>query len=98
MIRREPVQTKTVIEPAEIINEDLDEVDRLRSEALRTPTVADDSLADDYEREAEDLTVTPPPPDSRITSKPISTVTKSKTTDDSYLESLLAGLDDWDNI
>jgi uncharacterized protein YegL len=97
MIRREPVQTKTVIEPTEIINEDLDEVDRLRSEALRTPTVADGSLEDDYEREVEDLTVTPPP-DSRITSKPISTVTKSKTTDDSYLESLLAGLDDWDNI
>ena len=98
MIRREPVQTETVIEPTEIKNEDLDEVDRLRSEALRTPTVADDSLEDDYEREVEDLTVTPPPPDSRITSKPISTVTKSKTTDDSYLESLLAGLDDWDNI
>jgi uncharacterized protein YegL len=98
MIRREPVQTETVIKPTEIKNEDLDEVDRLRSEALRTPTVADDSLEDDYEREVEDLTVTPPPPDSRITSKPISTVTKSKTTDDSYLESLLAGLDDWDNI
>jgi hypothetical protein len=97
MIRREPVQTETVIKPTEIKNEDLDEVDRLRSEALRTPTVADDSLEDDYEREVEDLTVTPPP-DSRITSKPISTVTKSKTTDDSYLESLLAGLDDWDNI
>ena len=98
MIRREPVQTETVIKPTEIKNEDLDEVDRLRSEALHTPTVADDSLEDDYEREVEDLTVTPPPPDSRITSKPISTVTKSKTTDDSYLESLLAGLDDWDNI
>ena len=98
MIRRAPVQTETVIKPTEIKNEDLDEVDRLRSEALRTTSVADDSLEDEYEREAEDLTVTSAPADSRITSKPTSTVTKSKTTDDSYLESLLAGLDDWDNI
>jgi hypothetical protein len=55
-------------------------------------------LEDEDEGEVADLTVAPAPVDLRITDKPISTVTKSKTTDDSYLESLLAGLDDWDDI
>ena len=52
-------------------------------------------MDDDVEDTEEDIVT---PISSTIKTTPISTVTKTTTTDDSYLESLLAGLDDWDNI
>ena len=52
-------------------------------------------MDDDVEDTEEDIVT---PISSTIKTTPISTVTKTTTNDDSYLESLLAGLDDWDNI
>ena len=97
MIRREPAPAATVIKPTEIKNDDLDEVSRLRSEAVSSNVAPASSfeMDDDVEDTEEDIVT---PISSTIKTTPISTVTKTTTTDDSYLESLLAGLDDWDNI
>lgn len=97
MIRREPAPVATVIKPTEIKNDDLDEVSRLRSEAVSSNVAPASSfeMDDDVEDTEEDIVT---PISSTIKTTPISTVTKTTTTDDSYLESLLAGLDDWDNI
>ena len=97
MIRREPAPVATVIKPTEIKNDDLDEVSRLRSEAVSSNVAPASSfeMDDDVEDTEEDIVT---PVSSTIKTTPISTVTKTTTTDDSYLESLLAGLDDWDNI
>ena len=97
MIRREPAPAATVIKPTEIKNDDLDEVSRLRSEAVSSNVAPASSfeMDDDVEDTEEDVVT---PISSTIKTTPISTVTKTTTTDDSYLESLLAGLDDWDNI
>lgn len=97
MIRREPAPVATVIKPTEIKNDDLDEVSRLRSEAVSSNVAPASSfeMDDDVEDTEEDVVT---PISSTIKTTPISTVTKTTTTDDSYLESLLAGLDDWDNI
>ena len=97
MIRREPAPVATVIKPTEIKNDDLDEVSRLRSEAVSSNVAPASSfeMDDDVEDTEEDVVTTI---SSTIKTTPISTVTKTTTTDDSYLESLLAGLDDWDNI
>ena len=97
MIRREPAPVTTVIKPTEIKNDDLDEVSRLRSEAVSSNVAPASSfeMDDDVEDTEEDVVT---PISSTIKTTPISTVTKTTTTDDSYLESLLAGLDDWDNI
>ena len=99
MIHREPAPEAKVLAPTEIRTDDIDEVTRLRNEALRTSVSPDDSFEEEYGREAED----PSPGGTediagKAASVPVTTVTKSNTTDDSYLESLLAGLDDWDNI
>lgn len=97
MIRREPAPAATVIKPTEIKNDDLDEVSRLRSEAVSSNVAPASSfeMDDDVEDTEEDIVT---PISSTIKTTPIPTVTKTTTTDDSYLESLLAGLDDWDNI
>ena len=97
MIRREPAPVATVIKPTDIKNDDLDEVSRLRSEAVSSNVAPASSfeMDDDVEDTEEDVVT---PISSTIKTTPISTVTKTTTTDDSYLESLLAGLDDWDNI
>lgn len=97
IIRREPAPAATVIKPTEIKNDDLDEVSRLRSEAVSSNLAPASSfeMDDDVEDTEEDIVT---PVSSTIKTTPISTVTKTTTTDDSYLESLLAGLDDWDNI
>lgn len=97
MIRREPAPAATVIKPTEIKNDDLDEVSRLRSEAVSSNVAPASSfeMDDDVEDTEEDIVT---PISSTIKTTPISTVTKTTTNDDSYLESLLAGLDDWDNI
>ena len=104
MIRRSPSSdepkikpTVPVIKSTEPKKEELDEVERLRSEALQTSLVEEDTLEDEYEGEVDDFPATPVLTDARMISKPVSIVTKPKATDDSYLESLLAGLDDWDD-
>ena len=106
MIRRTPTPsveriiepTVPVIEPTDANKEELDEVERLRSESLQPSSVEDDPPEDEYEKETDDFPATSVLTDARMISKPVSIVTKPKATDDSYLESLLAGLDDWDDI
>ena len=106
MIRRTPTPsveriiepTVPVIEPTDANKEELDEVERLRSESLQPSSVEDAPPEDEYEKETDDFPATSVLTDARMISKPVSIVTKPKATDDSYLESLLAGLDDWDDI
>lgn len=106
MIRRTPTPsveriiepTVLVIEPTDVNKEELDEVERLRSESLQPSSVEYAPPEDEYDKETDDFPATSVLTDARMISKPVSTVTKPKTTDDSYLESLLAGLDDWDDI
>jgi uncharacterized protein YegL len=106
MIRRTPTPsveriiepTVPVIEPTDANKEELDEVERLRSESLQPSLVEDAPPEDEYEKETDDFPATSVLTDARMISKPVSIVTKPKATDDSYLESLLAGLDDWDDI
>ena len=106
MIRRTPTPsveriiepTVPVIEPTDANKEELDEVERLRSESLQPSSVEDAPPEDEYEKETDDFPAASVLTDARMISKPVSIVTKPKATDDSYLESLLAGLDDWDDI
>lgn len=106
MIRRTPTPsvertiepTVPVIEPIDANKEELDEVERLRCESLQPSSVEDAPPEDEYEKETDDFPATSVLTDARMISKPVSIVTKPKATDDSYLESLLAGLDDWDDI
>lgn len=84
--------------------EDADEVSRLKSEADKSVSIPDDEV--DGEQNAEfELTSDEEILNSGTSNnvgnipKPVSTVTKFTVTDDSYLDKLLADVDnDWDNI
>ena len=88
------------------INQDISEVTRLRSEAKYTD-LNEEILDEDTDintgfeskNEAEEISSQTASTNMGYMPKPVLTVTKFTVTDDSYLERLLADLnDDWDNI
>ena len=75
------------------------EAKRLKAEAQSKGGESELSFKQRYQLEADELsTVSRESNTQKASWAAASTVTKSNTTDDSYLESLLAGLDDWDNV
>ena len=96
MIHREPVYVERPVQPSEPIkNEDADEVNRLKNEAQ----ISDDvDFAGENDEETEDIPSSEETTANESSANHTSTITTTRKNDDKYLESLLAGLDDWDNI
>ena len=81
------------------MTEDAEEVVRLKNEALLVDAMEENPPKNEYEmEEVKHPQASPEPTFNETESSPVTTSTRSNETDDSYLESLLAGLDDWDKI